>query len=151
MENRCIIPHPRSLNIVFNSMIYMGKTDEAFKIFRQMMKKSCEPDSDTYTIMMKMFCDMNQLDKAMNVWRYMGLKQFVPTMHTSCLLVNRLCDSGDVQKAGVLVEEMIEKGVQPSGYTFGKLRHLLMKEKRDDVVKFLTEKINLLIKEPLCD
>ncbi|KAH0849682.1 hypothetical protein HID58_096181 [Brassica napus] len=52
---------------------------------------------------------------------------------------------------GCLLEEMIEMGIRPSGVTFGRLRQLLLKESRDDVVKFLNEKMNLLVNEPLCD
>lgn len=54
-------------------------------------------------------------------------------------------------KACILLEEMIEKGIRPSRITFGKLRQLLIKEGRDDVLKFLHEKINMLVKEPLYD
>lgn len=42
-------------------------------------------------------------------------------------------------------------GIRPSGVTFGRLRQLLLKEGRDDVIKFLNEKMNLLLNEPLCD
>ncbi|XAR62846.1 hypothetical protein NMG60_11017743 [Bertholletia excelsa] len=150
MDQKGVTPNSRTCNIILNSLIKHGKTDEAFKVFRQMIK-ICEPDADTYTKMIKMFCGTGEFDMAHKVWKYMKLKQFVPSMHTFCVFINGLCAKGDVSKACVLMEEMIEKGMRPSRVTFEKLRQLLIKEGREDVLEFLNEKLNLLVKEPLCD
>lgn len=150
MECNGVTPNSRTCNVIISSLISQGQTDRAFRVFRQLIK-SCEPDADTYTMMIKMFCETNELEMALKIWRYMKSKQFVPSMHTFSVLINGLCEKGNVMKACVLLEEMIEKGIRPSGATFGRLRQLLMKEGREDVVKFLHEKINLLVKEPLFD
>ncbi|PIA40257.1 hypothetical protein AQUCO_02500156v1 [Aquilegia coerulea] len=150
MENKGIPLNSRTCNIIINSLIGRKETDEAFKVFRQMVKV-CEPDVDTYTIMIKMFCEGDDLDNALKVWKFMSLKRFVPSMHTFSVLINGLCAKEEVTKACVLLEEMLEKGIQPPGSTFGRLRQLLIKEKREDVLEFLNEKMNLLVKEPLCD
>lgn len=150
MDDKGVMPNSRTCNIILNSLIGRGETDEAFRVFRRMIKV-CEPDADTYTMMIKMFCEKDKLKMALKVWKYMKLKQFVPSMHTFSVLINGLCERGNVTKACVLLEEMIEKGIRPSGVTFGRLRQLLIKEGREDVLKFLQEKMNLLVKEPLCD
>lgn len=67
------------------------------------------------------------------------------------VLISGLCKKGDAAQACVLLEDMVEKGLRPCGVTFGRLRHLLIKEGREDVLKFLQEKINLLVKDPLWD
>ncbi|KAF9607369.1 hypothetical protein IFM89_034135 [Coptis chinensis] len=150
MDKKGIPSNSRTCNVILNSLISRGDTDEAFTVFRRMIK-ICEPDVDTYTMMIKMFCEIDKLEMALKVWKYMSLKRFVPSMHTFSVLINGLCAKGEVTKACVLVEEMLEKGIQPSGSTFGRLRQLLIKEKREDVLEFLIEKMNLLVKEPLCD
>lgn len=150
MDCKGITPNSRTSNIILNSLIIRGETDEAFSVFRRMIKV-CEPDADTYTMMIKMFCERDELEMALKVWKYMKLKRFVPSMHTFSVLINGLCEKKNVTKACVLLEDMIEKGIRPSGVTFGRLRQLLLKEGREDVVKFLQEKMNLLVKEPLCD
>lgn len=150
MDSKGLTPNSRTCNIILNSLILRGENEEAFRIFRRMIKV-CEPDADTYTMMIKLFCERDELSMALKVWKYMRLKWFVPSMHTFSVLINGLCERGNVTKACVLLEEMIEKGIRPSGITFGRLRQLLIKEGREDVVKFLQEKINLLVKEPLCD
>ncbi|KAK7282693.1 hypothetical protein RIF29_11671 [Crotalaria pallida] len=150
MESNGINPNSRTCNVIIGSLISQGQTDRAFGVFRQLIK-SCEPDADTYTMMIKMFCETNELEMALKMWRYMKSKRFVPSMHTFSVLINGLCEKGNAVKACVLMEEMIEKGIRPSGATFGRLRQLLIKEGREDVVKFLHEKINLLVKEPLFD
>ncbi|KAG2663330.1 hypothetical protein I3760_16G023900 [Carya illinoinensis] len=150
MNSKGITPNSRTCNIILNSLIIGGETDEAFRIFRRMIKV-CEPDADTYTMMIKMFCERDELDMALKVWKYMRLKRFVPSMHTFSVLINGLCQKGNATKACVLLEEMIEKGIRPSRWTFDRLRQLLLKEGREDVLKFLQEKMDLLVKEPLCD
>ncbi|KAK3212271.1 hypothetical protein Dsin_016977 [Dipteronia sinensis] len=150
MDSKSVKPNSRTCNIVLNGLIGRGKTDEAFKVFRRMIKV-CEPDADTYTMMIKMFCERGELEMAFKVWKYMKLKQFIPSMHTFSVLINGLCDKGNVTEACVLLEEMLEKGIQPSNVTFERLRRLLLKEGREDVIKFLQEKMNLLVKEPLFD
>ncbi|KAJ4700738.1 putative Pentatricopeptide repeat-containing protein [Melia azedarach] len=150
MDSKGVAPNSRTCNIMLNGLIGRGETEEAFRVFRRMIKV-CEPDADTYTVMIKMFCAGGELEMAFKVWKYMKLKRFIPSMHTFSVLINGLCDKGDVSKACVMLEDMIEKGIRPSGATFGKLRKLLIKEGREDVLKFLQEKMNLLVKEPLCD
>lgn len=150
MDRKGVAPNSRTCNIILNSLINIGENEEAFRVFRQMIKY-CEPDSDTYTMMIKMFCETDKLDMALKVWKYMVLKQFSPSMHTFSVLINGLCEKGKVDKACVFLEEMIEKGIRPPGTTFGKLRQLLLKEGRKDVLDFLEEKIKLLVQEPLCD
>ncbi|XP_027067196.2 pentatricopeptide repeat-containing protein At1g77360, mitochondrial [Coffea arabica] len=150
MEGKKVTPNSRTCNIILNSLIGCGETDEALKVFRRMIK-ICEPDADTYTVMIKMFCDRDELERALKVWKYMKKKRFVPSLHTISALINGLCDKADASRACVLMEEMIENGIRPGRVTFGKLRNLLLKEGREDVLEFLQEKMNLLVKEPLCD
>ncbi|XP_078443372.1 tetratricopeptide repeat (TPR)-like superfamily protein [Wolffia australiana] len=145
-----VVPNARTCNILLNGLISAGETDRAYAFFRKMIPR-CEPDSDTYTMMIKMFCAGGRLDRALKVWKFMERKQFIPSMHTFSALVNGLCSHGEVERACALLEEMLDRGIRPPGSTFGKLRQLLLKRDRSDVLRFLTEKMNLLIKEPLCD
>ncbi|KAK9663956.1 hypothetical protein RND81_14G009100 [Saponaria officinalis] len=149
MDGKGVAPNARTCNIILNSLIRQEQTDEAFRVFRKMIRL-CEPDADTYTIMLKMFFERDQTDMAMKVWKYMKNKKFVPSMHTYSVFINGFCEKGQVSDACVYMEEMIEKGMQPPILTFRKLRQLLLKEERHDVLKFLQEKMNLLVKEPLC-
>ncbi|GER25862.1 pentatricopeptide repeat-containing family protein [Striga asiatica] len=150
MDKKGVKPNSRTCNILINGLIGREEREEAFKVFRR-LSRICEPDADTYTMMIKMFCEMDKLETAMKVWKYMERKQFSPSMHTFSALINGFCSKGDVSKACVLMEEMMERGIQPGRHTFGKLRQLLIKEGRKDVLEFLQEKMNLLVKEPLCD
>ncbi|XP_074275176.1 pentatricopeptide repeat-containing protein At1g77360, mitochondrial [Silene latifolia] len=148
MDDKGVTPNARTCNIILNSLIAQEETDEAFRVFRRMIRV-CDPDADTYTIMVKMFFDRDDPDNALKVWKYMKSKKFVPSMHTYSVLINGLCKLDRVSDACVYMEEMIEKGMQPPVLTFRKLRQLLLKEERHDVLKFLQEKMNLLVKEPL--
>nr|GEW37808.1 hypothetical protein [Tanacetum cinerariifolium] len=150
MESKGVKPNSRTCNILLNHLIERKETDEAFKVFRRMIK-ICDPDADTYTIMIKMFSEKGDIETALKVWKFMKKKQFVPSLHTFSVLINGLCENQDASQACMLMEEMIEKGIRPPRLTFGKLRKLLIEQRRDDVLEFLQQKLNLLVKEPLCD
>ncbi|KAI3417660.1 uncharacterized protein J3R85_014341 [Psidium guajava] len=130
--------------VAYNSLISAFCKVNKFKTFFRRLIKVCEPDADTYTMMIKMFCQRNELEMALKVWKYMNSKRFIPSMHTYSALINGLCEKGSSPRACVLLEEMMEKGIRPSRMTFGRVRQLLVKEGREDVVKFLQEKMNLL-------
>ncbi|KAL3849732.1 hypothetical protein ACJIZ3_011614 [Penstemon smallii] len=146
MDKKGVSPNSRTCNILLSCLIGRGETDEAFKVFRK-MSKVCEPDADTYTMMIRMFFGRDEPELALKLWKFMEKKQFAPSMHTFSALVDGLCDKGDVSRACVLMENMIERGIRPGRHTFGKLRHLLLKEGREDVLVFLQEKMNLLVKD----
>lgn len=150
MECKGVKPNSRTCNILLSYLIERKENDEAFKVFRRMIK-ICDPDADTYTIMIKMFSENHDMEMALKVWKFMKRKQFVPSLHTFSVLINGLCENEDASQACVLMEEMIEKGIRPPRLTFGRLRKLLITQQRDDVVEFLQQKLNLLVKEPLCD
>ncbi|KAL3637218.1 hypothetical protein CASFOL_019517 [Castilleja foliolosa] len=150
MDKKGVKPNSRTCNILINGLIGREETDEAFRVFRK-LSKMCEPDADTYTMMIKMFCEKDKVELALKLWKYMKRKQFAPSMHTFSAIINGLCEKDDVARACVFMEEMMERGIRPGRYLFGKLRQLLLKIGRKDVVEFLQEKMNLLVKEPLCD
>ncbi|CAL9206366.1 unnamed protein product [Musa hybrid cultivar] len=112
MEDKGITPVARTFNIILNSLITAQRYEEAYRVFRRMIK-CCEPDSDTYTMMIKMFCETDKLEMALKVWKYMGKKQFLPSMHTFSVLINGLCEKGELNRACVMLEDMIEKGIRP--------------------------------------
>ncbi|KAJ3681173.1 hypothetical protein LUZ60_015662 [Juncus effusus] len=150
MTEKSINPNSRTYNILLNGLITDKQAEEAYRVFRNMIKTTCQPDSDTYTIMIKMFCDTDRLDRALKMWKFMKLKQFVPSMHVYSVLINGLCGKGEVSQACALLEDMMEKGIRPMGSTFGRLRKLLLKEGREDVLEFLVEKMKDLI-DPFYD
>ncbi|CAN8234224.1 unnamed protein product [Cochlearia groenlandica] len=150
MKTQGVTPNSKSCNIILRHLIDRGEKDEAFEVFKKMIKV-CEPDADTYTMMIKMFCEKKEMETADKVWKYMRKKGVFPSMHTFSVLINGLCEERDTPKACVLLEEMIEMGIQPSSVTFGRLRQLLLKDGRDDVLRFLNEKMSTLVNEPLCD
>lgn len=150
MKTKGVMPNARTCNIILNTWMGLQQYEEAFRFFRSMIR-ICDPDADTYTMMIKMFLKMDDLEKAMKIWKYMRSKRFVPSLHTYSVLINGFCEKKNASEACVFMEEMIEKGIRPPASTFGKLRQLLIKEDRHDVLEFLQQKMNFLIEEPLGD
>ncbi|KAK6939912.1 Pentatricopeptide repeat [Dillenia turbinata] len=112
MDCKGVKPNSKTLNIVLNSLIDEEYTNEAFRFFRKMVKV-CQPDADTYTVMINVFCKRNELNTALKMWKYMGLKEFFPSMHTFSVLIDGLYEGSNTSKACMLLEDMIEKGIPP--------------------------------------
>ena len=64
MDSKAVTRNSRTCNIILNSLIIRRDTDEAFRIFCRMIKV-CELDADTYTMMIKMFCERDELERAL--------------------------------------------------------------------------------------
>ncbi|KAF6164741.1 hypothetical protein GIB67_040993 [Kingdonia uniflora] len=150
MNRKGVLPNSRTWNIIVNSLISREETDEAYRVFRRMINV-CDPDADTYIVMIKLFCENDKLEMAMKVWKYIQLKQFVHSVHTFYVLISGLYEKGEVSNACIFLEEMIEKGIRPSRLIFGKLRQLFIKEKREDVLEILVQLslLGFMIKCPI--
>ncbi|KAL3736739.1 hypothetical protein ACJRO7_025646 [Eucalyptus globulus] len=133
MESRRVNPNSGTCNIILTNLINNGETNEAYSFFRRLIKV-CEPDAETYTMMIKKFCLRDELAMALKVWKYMNLKRFIPSTHTYSALIYGLCEKGNLPRACDLWEEMMEKGIRSSRMTFGRVRQLLIKEGREDVL-----------------
>ncbi|GJR26324.1 pentatricopeptide repeat-containing protein [Tanacetum coccineum] len=149
MEKNCVKADVAVYNALISAFCKVNKLKNAYRVLNEMESKGVKPNSRTCNILLNHLIEHKETDEAFKwkgdivwllSWKFMKKKQFVPSLHTFSVLINGLCENQDASQACMLMEEMIEKGIRPPRLTFGRLRKLLIEQRRDDVLEFLQQK-----------
>lgn len=143
-------PNSRTYDVIIRHLIKALRTKEAYAVFQKMSGEiGCEPNLNTYTMMISMFCAEGRVDMAMNVWKQMNEKGVLPCMHMFSALINGLCDENMLDEACKYFQEMLDMGIRPPGQLFGNLKAALLDAGKKDLVLNFAEKLERLRKTPL--
>ncbi|XP_020579913.1 pentatricopeptide repeat-containing protein At1g71060, mitochondrial [Phalaenopsis equestris] len=150
MMNLHIGPNARTFDIILHHLIKVGQTEEAYKVFQNMGSYGdCEPQLNTYTMMVNMLCAEERVDIALKVWKQMNEKGVLPCMHMFSALINGLCFENRMDEACKYFQEMLDKGIRPSGQLFSKLKETLLEGGKKDLAYMMSMKLDKLRKTPL--
>ncbi|KAK8946985.1 Pentatricopeptide repeat-containing protein [Platanthera zijinensis] len=141
-------PNARTFDIILHYLVRSGRVEEAYAVFRS-MSGDCEPQLNTYTMMVGMLCAEERLDLAVRVWREMKEKGVLPCMHMFSALINGLCCENRVDEACEYFQEMLDKGIRPPGQLFSKLKETLIEGGKKDLAYMMSAKLDVLRKVPL--
>ncbi|KAJ0971523.1 hypothetical protein J5N97_019482 [Dioscorea zingiberensis] len=151
-EMRCcgIGPNARTYEIILHHLIKAEKTEEAYGIFLKMSgEPGCEPELNTYSMMVTMFCSKERVDMALKIWKQMNDKGVLPCMHMFSSLINGLCFENRLDEACRYFQEMLDKGIRPPGQLYGNLKEALIDGGKRDLAINLGLKLDRLRKTPL--
>ncbi|XP_010518774.1 PREDICTED: pentatricopeptide repeat-containing protein At5g46100 [Tarenaya hassleriana] len=124
-------PTVASLNVLIKALCRNGGTiDAGLKIFREMPKRGCNPDSYTYGTLINGLCRFGRIAEAKCLIKEMGEKDCAPSVVTYTSLIHGLCESKNVMEAMGLLEEMKCKGIEPNVFTYSSLMDGLCKDGR---------------------
>lgn len=150
MKSFSIGPNARTYEIILHHLIKAKKTDEAYHIFQKMSREpGCEPEINTYSMMVSMFCTNERVDMALKVWKQMNEKGILPCMHMFSSLINGLCVENRLDEACRYFQEMLDKGIRPPGQLYGNLKEALIDGGKRDVAISMGLKLDRLRKMPL--
>ncbi|RID60490.1 hypothetical protein BRARA_F03642 [Brassica rapa] len=124
-------PTVASLNVLIKALCRNEKTvDAGLKIFLEMPKRGCEPDSYTYGTLISGLCRFGRVDEAKKLFEEMVAKDCSPTVVTFTSMIHGLCGSKNVEEAMRYLEEMRRKGIEPNVFTYSSLMDGLCKDGR---------------------
>lgn len=133
-----------SLNILIKGLCKnSGTMDAAMKIFREMPKQECVPDSYTYGTLINGMCRFGKIDEAQDLFREMEMKGCSPSVVTYTSLMHGLCQSKKTDEAMQLFGEMKSKGIEPNKFTYSCLMDGLCKDGRSSEAIDLLEMMKL--------
>ncbi|KAF5742307.1 hypothetical protein HS088_TW09G00351 [Tripterygium wilfordii] len=128
MRGMGIKPSVASLNILIKALCKnSGTIDAALKIFHEMPKHGCTPDSYTYGTLINGFCRIGKINEAKELFKEMEEKGCLPSVVTYTSLICGLCQSSNVDEAMELLEEMKTNGIEPNVFTYSSLMNGLCK------------------------
>lgn len=148
MRRLRIGPNARTFDIILHHLVRSGRAEEAYAVFKS-MSGDCEPQLNTYTMMVGMLCSEERLDLAVRVWGEMKEKGVMPCMHMFSALINGLCYENRVDEACEYFQEMLDKGIRPPGQLFSKLKETLIEGGKKDLAYIMSVKLDMLRKVPL--
>ncbi|CAA0833010.1 Pentatricopeptide repeat-containing protein -mitochondrial [Striga hermonthica] len=134
-------PNVRTYGIILHHLVKLRRTREAYGLFKRMC---CEPDSSTYEIMVRMFCNERRVDMAIGLLGEMKSRGLLPRMHMFAALIEGLCSGNRLDEAFGYFMEMLDMGIRPPDRLFKELKKCLVKEGKEDVVVVLAHRIGKL-------
>ncbi|GER44630.1 pentatricopeptide repeat-containing protein [Striga asiatica] len=134
-------PNARTYGIILHHLVKLKKTREAYGLFKKMC---CEPDSSTYEIMARMFCNERRVDMAMGLWGEMKARGLLPRMHMFAVLIEGLCSGNRLDEAFGCFMEMLDMGIRPPDRLFKELKKCLVEGGKEEVVVVLTHRMERL-------
>ncbi|KAL0692930.1 hypothetical protein Bca4012_060110 [Brassica carinata] len=121
-------PTVASLNVLIKALCRNENTvDAGVKIFLEMPKRGCVPDSYTYGTLISGLCRFGRVDEAKKLFEEMVEKDCSPTVVTYTSMIHGLCGSKNVEEAMRYLEEMKSKGIEPNVFTYSSLMDGLCK------------------------
>ncbi|KAK7327834.1 hypothetical protein VNO77_21927 [Canavalia gladiata] len=114
-----IPPTVVALNILIKALCKNKETiDSAFRIFREMPKRGCQPDSYTYGTLINGLCKLGKIGEAMELFKEMELKGLAASVVTYTSLIHGMCQSNNLDEAIRLLEEMKRNDIEPNVFTY---------------------------------
>lgn len=106
----------RSLNLLMLALCQKGRSEIALHVFQEMDYQSCNPDRESYRILMRGLCEDRRLNEATHLlysmfWRISqkGCAEDIVIYRT---LLDALCDNGQVEEAVEILGKILRKGLK---------------------------------------
>ncbi|KAG6520219.1 pentatricopeptide repeat-containing protein At1g71060, mitochondrial-like [Zingiber officinale] len=150
MKKCGIGPNARTLEIVLQHLIKAEKIEEAYANFQSMENKfGCEPQLNTYSMMLNMFCTVERIDMAIKVWNQMNEKGIPPCMHMFSTMINGFCSMNRLDDVCRYFQEMLDRGIRPPGQLYSKVKDTLLDGGRRDLAIHFGLELDQLRNTPL--
>ncbi|CAB4284947.1 unnamed protein product [Prunus armeniaca] len=101
-------------NALLMALVIAKEPDIALSLFNEVSAYGLVPDSLTFSIMIRCYCEKNDLDEAIRVLVHMVENGFYPNAATITVLINSLCKRGRLQRALEVLEVMGRIGCKPT-------------------------------------
>jgi pentatricopeptide repeat protein len=90
---------------------------EVFELLDKMKTMHCEPEIDTYIMLIRKFCRWKQHDSVEKLWNAMPANGLSPDRSAYIVLIHGLFLNGRLEEAAKYYEEMKAKGFPPEEKT----------------------------------
>ena len=101
----------RMYNYLLQALVPQQEIERAFAVVRDMISSGIDPDTDTYTSMIRMCCSCGYIEKACEIYQHMISQGLRPTNTIANSLVFTHCKQRQFYKATQLLQSLTENGI----------------------------------------
>ncbi|KAL9428613.1 hypothetical protein AB3S75_030572 [Citrus x aurantiifolia] len=105
-------------NDLLMALVMLNEQDTAVKFFSEASSYGLAPNSWTFSIMIRCYCNKNDFFEARKVIDCMFDNGYHPNVTTFTILVNSLCKSGRLKEALEVLDQMGRIGCKPNIQTY---------------------------------
>ncbi|KAG6670661.1 hypothetical protein I3843_Q047700 [Carya illinoinensis] len=121
MEEKGVAPNVRGFSPTirtYHAFFRCLRTgEEVFVLLEKMKNMGCQPNSDTYMMLIRKFCQWREVDNAFKLWNTMSKNGVHPDRSSYIVLVHGLFLNGKLEEAHKYYIEMKEKQFEPEPKT----------------------------------
>jgi pentatricopeptide repeat protein len=114
MLARGLSPSVRTFHALLN---VARNSTEVFDLLDKMKQLQCEPEMDTYIMLIRKFCRWRQHESVEKLWSAMPANGLSPDRSAYIVLIHGLFLNGRLEEAAKYYEEMKSKGFSPEKKT----------------------------------
>ncbi|KAL3571033.1 hypothetical protein D5086_028282 [Populus alba] len=130
MRSARLGPTPKTFAIIAErGLCHRGDMERAMEFMGRMKDDGCEPNVQTYNLVIRYFCDEGEIDKALDLFQKMTSGDCLPNLDTYNILISAMFvrkKSDDLLVAGNLLIEMVDRGFVPRKFTFNRVLNGLL-------------------------
>ncbi|PKA48911.1 Putative pentatricopeptide repeat-containing protein [Apostasia shenzhenica] len=137
-------PNATSYNLFFRCFYWANDLESSWRLYRKMRKDGCLPNTQSCMFLARLCRRQEEVVMALELWSDMVNNGFGSLALFSDVLFDLLCDLGKLDEAERCFGEMVERGQKPSFMAFRRIRVLMGLAQREDSIRALKEKMELL-------
>ncbi|KAF2298418.1 hypothetical protein GH714_023519 [Hevea brasiliensis] len=118
-----------SLSILIDCFCRLHLVNFGFSILGKIIKFGLEPNTVTFTTLIKGLCIDGKINGAVDFFNDMVAGGYQPGVHTYTVIINALCKCGKTNVAIELLKGMGERGCEPNVVTYSAIVDALCKDK----------------------
>ncbi|XP_050286440.1 pentatricopeptide repeat-containing protein At1g52640, mitochondrial [Quercus robur] len=120
----------------------IGDSNEARKLFDEMLERGCKVDVLAYTSLLEALCKAGNVDEAYKIFREMGSNGVDADASTYSIFIRAYCEANDMHSAFRVLDRMRRYELLPNVYTYNCIIKKLCKNDRvDEAYQLLDEMI----------
>ncbi|KAI7985060.1 Pentatricopeptide repeat-containing protein [Camellia lanceoleosa] len=137
-----VVPSAKTYSIMIKGWGDIGESDEARKLFDEMLERVCCVDLLAYNSMLQSLCKGGNADEAYRLFREMRSKGLEPDAYTYSIFIHASCDANDIHSAFRVLDRMRRYELVPNVYTYNCIiKRLCKNDKVEEAYLLLDEMI----------
>ncbi|XP_021731855.1 pentatricopeptide repeat-containing protein At1g52640, mitochondrial [Chenopodium quinoa] len=135
-------PSVKSYTILIRGWGDVGNSEEARKVFDEMLERGCVVDVPAYNSLLEALCNGGDLDEAYAMFRAMESKGLAPDACTYSIFIRSYCKRDNIHSVFRVLDRMKRYELVPNLYTYNCIiKKLCSIEKVEDAHQLLDEMI----------